>query len=135
MGFLVRTTSAALIVIPPVFLPRPMMSEADVGVMAVEVEPSHQYSVTYCYHVTDGSRGASDMEVWMKQKFVTEFLHVEKMALIDICQHLLNVYGDRTVHVGTVRSGWCASAVATVAVGHLCCCRFLSGMQALFHGW
>ena len=28
------------------------------GVMAVEVEPSHQYSITFCCCVTDGSRGA-----------------------------------------------------------------------------
>jgi len=35
-----------------------MTSESDVGGMAVEVEPSHKYSITYCWHVTDGSRGA-----------------------------------------------------------------------------
>jgi len=34
------------------------MSEVDVGGMAVEVEPFHQYPVTFCCHVTDGSRGA-----------------------------------------------------------------------------
>jgi len=34
------------------------MSETDVGGMAVGVEPSHQYSVTFCCHVTDGSRRA-----------------------------------------------------------------------------
>jgi len=42
---------------PPILLPWPM-SEVDVGVMAVEAEPSHQYSVTCCCHVTDGSKGA-----------------------------------------------------------------------------
>jgi len=30
----------------------------DVGAMAVEVEPSHQYSIPFCCYVTDGSRGA-----------------------------------------------------------------------------
>jgi len=45
-------------VIPPVLLCQPMMSEADVGSMAVEIEPSHQYSITFCCHVADGSRGA-----------------------------------------------------------------------------
>ena len=44
----------------------------------------------------------SDMEVCMKQKYGIEFLHVEKVALIDIHQHLLNVYGDQTVGVSTV---------------------------------
>jgi len=29
----------------------------DVGGMAVEVEPSHQYPITCCCCVTDGSRG------------------------------------------------------------------------------
>jgi len=32
------------------------MSEADGG-MSAEIKPSHQYSVTFCCHVTDGSRG------------------------------------------------------------------------------
>ena len=36
----------------------------------------------------------SDMEVHMKQKRGTEFLHVEKIAPIDIHQSLLNIYGD-----------------------------------------
>ena len=36
-----------------------MTSEVDVGGMTVEVEPSHQYSVTFRYRVTDGSRGAA----------------------------------------------------------------------------
>ena len=35
-----------------------MTSEADVGSMTVEVEPSHQYSIIFCCHVTDGSREA-----------------------------------------------------------------------------
>jgi len=34
------------------------MSEADVGGMAVEVEPSHRYPIPFCCCVTDGSRGA-----------------------------------------------------------------------------
>ena len=33
-------------------------SEADVGALAVEAEPSHQYSVRFCCYVTDGSRRA-----------------------------------------------------------------------------
>ena len=35
----------------------PRTSEMSAG-MAVEVEPSHQYSVIFCCHVTDGSGGA-----------------------------------------------------------------------------
>jgi len=36
----------------------PITSEADGGGMAVEAEPSHQYSITFCCHTIDGSRGA-----------------------------------------------------------------------------
>ena len=39
----------------------------------------------------------------MKQRYVIEFLHAEKMAPNDIHQRLLNIYGDQTVDVSTVR--------------------------------
>ena len=48
-------------------------------------------------------RMASDMEVQMKQRRVTEFLHANKMAPIDISQHLLSISGDQVVAVSTVR--------------------------------
>jgi len=41
----------------PVLLFCLLTSEADVGDMTVEVELSHQYSVTFYCHVTDGARG------------------------------------------------------------------------------
>ena len=50
---------AALKVMPPILLCWPMMLEASVGGMAVGVEPSHQYSVTFFYHVKNGSRAVS----------------------------------------------------------------------------
>jgi len=46
---------------------------------------------------------ASDVEVRMKQRCITEFLHVEKIAPNDIHRCLLNVYGDQTLDVSTVR--------------------------------
>ena len=46
---------------------------------------------------------ASNMAMRMKKRCVTEFLHAEKIAPIDIHQCLLNVYGDQTVDVSTVR--------------------------------
>jgi len=56
--------------------------EVDVGSAALEAEPPHQRSVPFCCCVTDGSRGAkrmaSDMEVHMKKRCGTEFLHAEK---------------------------------------------------------
>ena len=42
-------------------------------------------------------RMASDMEVHMKQRGATEFLHAEKTALSDIYRHLVNVSRDQTV--------------------------------------
>jgi len=39
----------------------------------------------------------------MKQRCVIEFLHAEKIAPNDIHQRLLNVYGEQTVDVSTVR--------------------------------
>jgi len=39
----------------------------------------------------------------MKQRCVTEFLHAEKIAPNEIHRRLLNVYGDQTVDVSTVR--------------------------------
>jgi len=64
-------------------------SEVDVGDMAVEVEVSHQYAVTFCCCVTDAAEGqsdkmVSDMEARMKQRCGTEFLHMEKMAPCDV---------------------------------------------------
>ena len=49
---------AAPKVMPPILLCWPMMAEADVGCMAVEVELSYQYAIKWCGRVTDGSRGA-----------------------------------------------------------------------------
>jgi len=76
--------------------------------MAEEVEPSHQYPITFCCHETDGSEGQSDrmpsdMEVRMKQRCATEFLHEGKMSPAGIHQCLLNFCGDQTVDVITVR--------------------------------
>jgi len=53
-----RCTRAALKLMPPILLCWPMTSEANVVDMAVEVEPSRQYSVKFCCRVTGDSRGA-----------------------------------------------------------------------------
>jgi len=42
-------------VMSPILLCWSTMTEADVGGMATEAEPSQQNSLTFCYHVTDGS--------------------------------------------------------------------------------
>ena len=45
----------------------------------------------------------SDMEVEMKERCVTKFLLIEKMATVDVHGHLWNTYGDQQVDVSTVR--------------------------------
>jgi len=45
----------------------------------------------------------SDIEVCMKQKCGTEFLHTEDIAPTGIHQCLLNAYGDQAVDMSTVR--------------------------------
>jgi len=64
--------------------------------------------ITFCYCVTDGSRGqsekmASDTEVCMQQRCGTELLHAEKVAPTDIYWCLLNIYGKQRVDESTVR--------------------------------
>ena len=48
----------ALKEMPPMLFSWLMTSEADAGSMAVEVEPSQQYSITFCSCATHGSRGS-----------------------------------------------------------------------------
>ena len=45
----------------------------------------------------------SVMEMHMKQRCVAEFLYVEKMAPTDVHHHLLDVSGNQSVDVSTVR--------------------------------
>jgi len=54
----------------------PMTSKADVGVMAAEVEHSHQYSITFYWHVTDGSRGAVWQNgIWHRSAYEAKVCH------------------------------------------------------------
>ena len=74
--------------------------------MAVEIEPSCQYSVTCCCQATDEEQSekmASDMEACTRQRCRTEYFHERKMAPIDIHQHVLKAYREQRVNVSTVR--------------------------------
>ena len=66
---------AALKVMPPILIYWSMTLEVDVRGMAVEVEPSRQYSITFCCRVMaaeeQSDRMVSDMELHVKEKFVT----------------------------------------------------------------
>jgi len=81
----------------------------------------------------------SDMEVQMQQRGETEFLHAEKMELIDI-HNLLNVYGGQEVDVSTVRrsvvhfssgssNGGLPPLVQFVTNAARSCCSLLAKMQ------
>lgn len=45
----------------------------------------------------------SNMEVCIKQRCADEFLHMKKIAFIDILCCLMNIYGDQTMIVSTVK--------------------------------
>ena len=82
----------------------PMTLEADVDGVAVEVEPSWQYSVTFWCHVTDGSRGAVWQEgIWHGIVGEAKVCHwIPPCRKNDILQYLLNVSRDQTVNVSMV---------------------------------
>ena len=48
---------------------------------------------------------AFGLEVHMKQRCVTEFLHEEKIAPFDVHQRLQYVYRDQTIDLNTVTQG------------------------------
>jgi len=83
---------------------------------------------------------ASDVEVCLKQRCVTEFICVEKMTPTDIHQCLPNIDGDQTVAVSTVKqwvvhfsSGDCTSAsppLMQVFTSMVCRLLFIAGKNA-----
>ena len=56
---------AAPKVMPPILLYWPVISEVDVGDRTADIKASHQYFVTFCYHLTDRRRGA----VWQNSNW------------------------------------------------------------------
>jgi len=73
---------------------------------------------------------ASDLELWIKQSGVMEFLHMDKMSPVDIHQSLLNVYGDPPVVWWVVRFSSGDSWVTSVGADF-----YKHGMQTLVHCW
>ena len=99
-------TRAALKVMPPIWLYWSTTSEADAGGKAVEAEPTHQYSVRCCCHVTDISRRAVwQNSIWFRIADGTKGCHwippCTKTAPTDIHWCLMTLCGDQTVR--TVR--------------------------------
>ena len=124
---------------PPTLLCWPRMSEVDVGGMALEVEPSHQRSITFCCHVTDGSRGAAGQDgVWLwsayEEKVWNWILPCRKngtcwhsLTLIECFIDILNIEYGHSEHWMWAQwgGGWFFSAVTTATMGHLCWERYL----------
>ena len=75
-------------------------SVADVGVMAVEVEPSHQYLIVFCCCVTDGSRGAVWWMVSHTEAKVCHWIHPHGNSYTDWHSRILSE------HVQRLNSGW-----------------------------
>jgi len=120
---------AAPKIIPPILLHWPTMSEVDVGDMAVKVESSCQYSITFCHRVTDCSRGAVwQRSIWHGSTFEGKMCH-----WIPLCRKILHPlafidtwWTFRRPNSGVQwGSGWCASAVVTRIAVHFIWCRFL----------
>jgi hypothetical protein len=98
----------ALKIVPHILLCWPTTLEADAGGMAVEVESARQTFVSFVAvrqirEEEHSGKIASDEEVHTKQRCAVEILHGEGIAPVDIHRRLLNVYGDQTVGVRTVR--------------------------------
>jgi len=105
INYIIYFMRAALKLMPHILLCWPTASEADVGCMAVEAGSSHQYPITFCCCVTDGSRGAVWHDgVWCGSVYETTVWNwISPFAPFDIHWYLMNVDGDRTVDVSTVR--------------------------------
>lgn len=95
------------------FLCWPKKSEADVGDIAVEVETSYQYSITFRHCATDGSRVSVCQSAYLcesvdcKQgaRYVTEFqlqCAGNRSSNVGVAQSLHQV-GPMNIHRGTER--------------------------------
>jgi len=127
---------AAPKLMPPVLLCWPMTSEADGGGMAVEVEPSHQHSITFCCCVTDGSRGAvwqwhlTWKCGWIKGVSLSSFRRKKwhPLTFSNTCWTALETKERIWVQWSC---GWSISAVVTVTAGNLCWCTFTCATHRL----
>ena len=108
------------------------MSEADVGGMAVEAEPSHQYSSNAAvWQMTErqSDKMASDMEMHMRQS-VVEFLHVEKLHPLTFIYAFGIFLETKKWMWAQWDGGWCVSAAMTVIWKTI---RVLDGHAQLSH--
>ena len=109
----------------------------DVGCLAVEVEPSHQYSIPFCCHVTDGSRGAVwHNGIWCGSVCERKVCHWisprwkkwHSLTSVDACRKLM----ETKKWMRAQRGGrWWKPK--TGGRPHLCRFFYKYGMQALVH--
>ena len=107
------------------------ISKVSIGGIAIEAEPSHQYSIMLCCCVTDGSRGILTKRsltckcIWSKDLSMNSSMQ-KKTAPTDIDPCFLNCYWNQTVNVSMVRC-W-AVCFSSRDSGSDC---YECGMQAL----
>ena len=110
---------AAPNVIFPILLCWPTTSEANVAGMAVDVEPSRQYSIKFCYRATDDSRGAVWQNgVWHGSAYEAKVCNwippcrkkLHAMTFVNACWTFTETKQRMLAQWG---GGWRVSAVAT----------------------
>jgi len=117
---------AAPNVVPPVAWCLPMTSEVDVGGIAVEAELSHQYSITFCCHVTDGSKGALwQNDTWQGSVYKAKVCHWIPPYGKKLCPLTFTdtfwTFMETKEWIWAQWGGWlCVSAVVAVTMGDLC---------------
>ena len=74
----------------------------------------------------------SDTGVCMMRRYATAFFYVGEMVPTDIHGYLLNIYGDQTVDVSTVRQ-WVVQWQQQQWVSFTVADFYKHGMQALVH--
>ena len=135
-----RALSMSSLCEPPILWCWPT-SEADVGGMAVETESSHQYSLTFCCCVTDGSKEAVwQNDIWSESAYeakVSHWIppcgkkngpHWHSLTLAE-CWWRPNSGCEHSEMVGGAFQHWWQQITSTGADFYEC------GMQALVHRW
>ena len=147
LGWNKGNARAALEAMLPVLLSQPMMSEVDVDGIEVKVQPFPQCSVTHCCCATDGSRGAVwPNGIWHGRAYEAKVCHWippcrengSPLMFVDDCWCLLNVSGDQTMDVSTVRRCMVHFSIGDGNVNGKPCPDgfadfYKSGMQAFVH--
>ena len=144
INYIIYFMKAAPKVMPPVLLCWCTTSEVDVGGMAVEIESSHQHSMTYCCCVTDGSREA----VWQNGVSLASVYEAKEFHWILPCRkncahwYCLTIaeYSWRQWMWAHWGGGWCVLAVVTVKwkTSHILDSHedcYKHSMEVLLHCW